>query len=65
MGGCGNHFSLPAFDHHGRSILNKSNLTNLNRVDKVGTNHCLAKSRTFNVHSHLQMDLAVQEHQLV
>ena len=61
----GNHLYLFFCDHYGRSILNKSNPINLNRVDKVSTNHCRARSRTFNVLSHLQMDLAAQEHQQV
>ncbi len=65
VGSYGDHLSLPVCDHYWRSILTKSNPTNLNRVDKVGTNHCRARSRTFNVRSHLQMDLAAQEHQLV
>ena len=53
VGSYGNHFSLLAFDHYGRSILNKSNPTNLNMVDQVGTNNCRARSRAFNVRSHL------------
>ena len=63
VGSYGNHLSLFFCDHYGPSILNKSNPTKLNRVDKVATSHC--RSRTFNVRSHLQMDLAAQEHQLV